>query len=203
MDPSNPSSPSTPAEPSQVPPAFDPKGSVESINSDEVKIADIRRQPFGLFVIYLQFILALTLSLGLIFALLPDVLKTLGLNRGSASVLAIFLGFLVVMLGLIFLFLATRIYQSNRLIITNSNITQVRQIGLFNRKASELAMHSIEDVIAGQKGIFQTIFNYGTLTIATAGPEENFIFNYCPNPNAYAKVVLDARATYLENRDAE
>ncbi len=203
MDPSNPSLPPAPAEPSQTSPAFDPGGRVESINSDETKVADIRRHPFGLFVIYLQFILALTLSFGLIFVLLPDVLKTLGLNRGSASVLAIFLGFLVVMLGLVFLFLATRIYQSNQLIITNSNITQVRQISLFNRKVSELAMHSIEDVIAAQKGIFQTIFNYGTVTIATAGPEENFIFTYCPSPDAYAKVVLDARAIYLENRDAE
>ncbi len=213
MDPHNPLQPSS-TEPSPGPiesniapkafekrqPVFDPTGRVESINAYETKVADIRRHPFGLFVIYVQVIVALGLSFGLIFFLLPGVLETLGLTGAGTTSVIVILAFLVMLLGLLFLFLATRIYQASQLIVTDIHVTQVAQIGIFNRKVSELAMHSIEDVTAQQKGLFPLLFNYGTLHVETAGEQDNFIFIYCPNPNAYAKALLDARAEYLDAR---
>jgi hypothetical protein len=49
----------------------------------------------------------------------------------------------------------------------------------------------------------QTIFNYGTLTVETAGEMRNFVFPYCPNPNKYADQILDARQAYADKLKEE
>lgn len=179
---------------SQRPHAFNPMGKVEDINSDEVMIADVRRHFFGLFLIYLETIFAIVLALGLIIFLAPSALgKADSVNSGL-----VLFSFVTIILGFVFLILATKIYNSNQLIISDLNVTQVLQIGLFSRKVSELTMENVEDVTAEQKGIFPTLLNYGTLKVETAGEQNNFIFKYCPNPNAYAKALQDARGAYYK-----
>ncbi len=173
-------------------PVFDPTGRIEQISPDEIKIADIRRHPFGLIIIYVQFIIAAALSIGLLVFLLPSVI-------GSSASVRMFLGLLVLLMttfGAVFLILATRVYNGNQLIVTDENVTEVQQLGLFNRKVSELTMEDIEDVTANTHGILSTIFNYGILTVETAGEQSNFVFKYCPNPNAYAKALQDTRQKY-------
>lgn len=178
-------------------PVMDPTGRIEQISSDETKVADVRRHPFGLFLIYLQVVTGLGISLILIFALLPAALDALGLKSAGVTSAVVAFGFFAVVLGILFLLLAARIYYGNQLIVTDMNVTQVQQIGLFNRKISELSMINVEDVTAQQRGIFPTLLNYGTVTVETAGEQNNFIFRYCPNPNACAKTILDVRQQYL------
>lgn len=179
-------------------PVFDPTGRVEQVNADEVKIADVRRHPIGLFFIYVQATLALGLGLGLVIFLLPDFLQDINMNRADAYATAYLFGLFVLVLGIVFVALATRIYRASQLIITNDNVTQIMQVGLFYRKVSELSMENVEDVTAHQKGIFQTIFNYGRLHVETAGEQDNYNFTFCPNPNAYAKAIQDARVDFLK-----
>lgn len=178
-------------------PVFDPTGRVEQLTSAETKIADIRQHPFGLFIIYAQILVALGLSLMMIFAFLPDFLSAINLDSAAARAGAYFLGLIVATLGFIFALLVTKMYNGNQLIISDINITQVLQVGLFNRKISELSMENVEDVTAQQHGIFPVMLNYGVLKVETAGEQNNFVFKYCPNPNAYAKALLDARQHYL------
>lgn len=136
-------------------PVFDPTGRVETINPDEVKIADVRRHPIGLFFIYIQTFIALGLSLMLIFAFLTDFLQALNMDNGAARSIASLFGLIVISLGIIFVFLATRIYTASQLIITNDNVTQIMQVGLFHRKISEISMENVEDVTAHQKVFFK------------------------------------------------
>lgn len=179
-------------------PVFNPMGRVENIMDHEVKVADVRRHPIGLFFIYLQTIVGLSASFLLIFVLMPTFISSLSLDSGRVNGLLLVFAMFAVILGIIFLILASKIYRGNQIIITDANVTQILQVGLFNRKVSELSMHNVEDVTASQHGILQTFFNYGTLIIETAGEQNNFRFIYCPNPNAYAKAILDARQLYFE-----
>lgn len=172
-------------------PVFNPLGRVEDINADEIKVADIRRHAFGLIVVYIQAFLAFGLAFGLIGFLAPSVL-----GNSDAGGLIIALGIVSLALVGLFLVLYTKIYFGNQLIITDIHVTQVLQTGLFSRKVSELTMENVEDVTADQHGIFPTLLNYGTLKVETAGEQNNFVFKYCPNPNAYAKALQDARAAY-------
>lgn len=178
-------------------PVFDPTGRVEGLTADETLVADVRRHGFGLFLIYLQIFVGLGLSLVLCLAFLPSLADTLGVSNGTINSIAAAFSLFVIAFGLIFLVLATLIYKGNQLIVSDKNVTQVLQIGLFNRKVSELSMANVEDVTAQQSGIFPTLFNYGTLRIETAGEQNNFVFIYCPNPNAYAKAILDSRLAFI------
>ncbi len=180
-------------------PVFDPTGRVEQINHDETKVADVRRHPIGLFFIYIQAFFALGLAMVLIFGFLGDALGFIG-QEGSSGAQAVAYLFAAISAGLVILYLllATRIYLASQLIVTNDNVTQVMQVGLFDRKVSEISMENVEDVTAQQKGILPTIFNYGRLHIETAGEQNNYNFIYCPNPNAYAKAIQDARVTFLK-----
>lgn len=179
-------------------PVFDPTGRVESIGPDEIKIADVRRHPIGLIFIYVQTFLALGLSLALILVFLPDVLESLNMNVAAGQALAYLFALIAVTFGLVFMALATRVYNASQLIITNDNVTQVMQVGLFHRKVSELSMENVEDVTAHQEGILQTLFNYGRVHVETAGEQNNYDFIFCPNPNAYAKAIQDARVEFLK-----
>lgn len=183
-------------QPSQ--PVFDPSGKVEHINEGEVKIARTGRHLFGLAVIYIQAILALVLALGLIIPFAGDAFEAVGLGRGLANSVSALLGLVVFALGALYVILASRIYLASELIVTNDNVTQVTQVGLFHRKVSEISMGNVEDVSVHKKGIFQAIFNFGRLHIETAGEQNNYDFIYCPNPEAYAKAIQDARLLFLK-----
>jgi uncharacterized membrane protein YdbT with pleckstrin-like domain len=200
--------PNKPAEPKQSPimdeaetqrkPVFDPTGRVEQINAGEIKIADIRRHPFGLVLIYIQVLLALALAFGLILPFAGDGFESLGFSRASAASLMAVLSIMAFIFIILYLFLATRIYKTNQLILTNDNVTHVAQVSLFHRKISEISMANVEDVTAHQTGLFSTIFNFGRLHIETAGEQNNLDFIYCPNPNAYAKAIQDARVEFIK-----
>jgi len=95
------------------------------------------------------------------------------------------------------LLIATFIYLQNRWVVTDDSITQITQNGLFKRQMSEISMANIEDVTAVQNGLLATVFGFGTLKAETAGERSNFHFIYCPRPNMYAKIVLDARERFI------
>ncbi len=179
-------------------PVFNPLGRVEQINPNETKIADVRRHPIGLFFIYLQIMLALGLAFFFIFYFMPSLTSSLGINDNTGQSVAVLIALVASLFGVIYLVLATKIYQTSQLIITDDNVTQIIQVGLFHRKVSEVSMENIEDVTASQRGILQTFFNYGRLHIETAGEQNNYNFIYCPNPNAYAKAIQDARVNFLK-----
>lgn len=176
---------------------FDPKGQVEQTNEGETVITETGRHLIGLALIYFQTFAALGLAFALIFLFLDDALDALDLGNG-AEALVVLLALAAVGLTAIFLVLATRIYLTNRLIITVDNVTHVTQIGLFHKKVSEISMANVEDVTAHRQGILATLFNYGRLHIETAGEQNNYDFLYCPNPSAYAKTIQDARLEFIK-----
>lgn len=150
----------------------------------------LKRHPIGLVIMYVQALIGVA-AVALVFFLvgpefageIPDDIKVL------LSGVALFgLGVLILIM-----IVATYIYKLSQITITNKEVVQVLQRGLFSRKVSRLDLSNVEDVTADQHGILQSVFNYGTLTIQTAGELENFIFPYCPHPNTYADEILDAR----------
>src|SRR5688572_1212875 len=106
-------------------PVFDPTGRVEGLMAEETKVADVRRHPIGLVLIYLQVIIGLGLAFALILPFLPDAFESLDLSKSSANLFTGVLSLVTLAFGLIFLVLATLIYKGNQLIISDINVTQV------------------------------------------------------------------------------
>lgn len=172
---------------------------VEQVDSDEKLLAVIKRHPFGIVKMYVTVIVGLVFAGILLAMILPGIIPREE-NEAIYSVIAI-LAVTIVGLMVFILFVATIIYFRSKIVVTDKTITQTIQNGLFNRKISQLAVTNIEDVTAQKNGFFPTIFNYGKLLVETAGEQENFHFDYCPNADHYAKLILDARQQYIGQFD--
>lgn len=90
------------------------------------------------------------------------------------------------------------IWRRNKLVITNEHIVDIRQIGIFNRTVSTLRLEDIQDVTAKVHGPTQTIFQYGTLNIQTAGSRANFILNYIAEPYEVEHYILEIRKKFYD-----
>lgn len=67
-------------------------------------------------------------------------------------------------------------------ILTNERLIDIDQKGFFNRQVSTLHLDAVQDITIESKGLFQTMFNLGTITVQTAATEREFIIRDIPNP---------------------
>lgn len=75
-------------------------------------------------------------------------------------------------------------------IITPDRLININQVGLFNRRVAELNLLRVQDVSAQLNGYFETLFQYGTVVVESAGDFPNFIFRFVPKPNIVANTIL-------------
>lgn len=160
----------------------------------EVLVFQTGKHPLGIIYTFLQAIFGFALASGLLLFLVPEFVSE-DMRASVVSTLVLILAIASLCIGGVLL-IAAYLYNQSKLIVTNKNMTQVMQYGLFSRKVSELSLGSIEDVTAEKNGIMASIFDYGVLRIETAGEQNNFHFTYCPHPNKYGQQLLDARQHY-------
>jgi uncharacterized membrane protein YdbT with pleckstrin-like domain len=172
---------------------------LELVDSDERKLCEVAKHPFGIVVLYIQVAIGMCVALGLSFFLLPTIITDVNTGIALASVF----GIVLIMIAVLVILVATLVYRQNRLIVTDRNITQILQYGLFNRKVSQLNLVNVEDVTSIQDGVFSTMLGFGDLKIETAGEQANFHFTYCPRPGYYAKIILEAREKILGQHDGD
>jgi len=82
-------------------------------------------------------------------------------------------------------------YYLDTWIVTNQRIINIEQHGLFSRVASELNLHTVQDVTSKIKGFLHTMFDYGDLVIQTAGAEIVFQFKDIPEPDKVKRAILE------------
>jgi membrane protein YdbS with pleckstrin-like domain len=127
----------------------------------------------------------------------PEI--TLGgyLPAVSGSLLA-----LISLLGLLFvgflMFGAVWIWRNNRILVTNEHIVDIDQVTIFRRSVATLTLGRIQDVSAETAGPVQTLLQYGTITVQTAGQQEKFRFDYLPRPYEVEQYILEVHKEYLE-----
>lgn len=166
---------------------------IEQIDDDETKLIEVKKHPIGLVIVYTQTAVGMLAAISLIFFILPSVF----VDEDAAFWMAGALSLFALLFAAIVLFISTYIFVQNRIIVTDRNITQILQFGLFSRKVSQLNIVNVEDVTSEQRGILQTALNYGVLKIETAGEQSNFVFDFCPNSGNVAKIILDTREKML------
>ncbi len=166
---------------------------ISHTDSDEIKLCEVAKHPFGILVLYFQVGFGVLAGLALAYFLLPTVISDTSTAFLVANIFALF----STLIALLIVMLSTFVYRQNRLIVTDRNITQILQNGLFSRKVSQLNMVNVEDVTSVQRGFFATMFGFGRLKVETAGEQMNFDYSYCPRPGYYAKVILNAREKVL------
>ncbi|HET9850156.1 MAG TPA: PH domain-containing protein [Candidatus Saccharimonadales bacterium] len=180
--------------PQPQPVVADPANANDLIEQDERVLAVVRKHWAGVAGMYAMAVLVLVALVVLGIFVMPDV------DASAGAKTLLIGGGLVVAACLIAVFLTMiYIYHKSNLTITNQSLVQTIQRSLFNKKISRLSMSNVEDVNAEQKGIIASMLGYGTLTVQTAGEEDNFVFSYCPGPNALAERILEARQAYAQH----
>jgi hypothetical protein len=174
----------------------------DKIEFDEKEqlLAEIRKHPFGLVLIYITGgLIALMLFALLVVSPLVFSSESLGFvdTPASRSIIVI-LGFALSLVAIVGVAVGAFLYQGNVIIVTSEKLAQQLNTSLFDRKISQLSIGDVQDVTVSQKGIFARIFNYGTLVIETAGEQINYVFTFTPDPYQTAKTIVGAHERNLQ-----
>lgn len=81
-------------------------------------------------------------------------------------------------------------YALNTIIITDKRIVENEQLGLFNRKVSELHLFRVQDVSAKVGGFVQTFLSFGDVIVQTAAADKEFIFEQIPHPERVKDTIM-------------
>lgn len=109
-----------------------------------------------------------------------------------------------------YLAVITFVFQSflswyyNVYIITDERVVDVDFISLLHRNISSAKLNNIEDVTSTAGGALQTVFDYGTVTIQTAGSKPEIEFEDVPHPNMivqlFNELILEEEQEEVEGR---
>ena len=89
-------------------------------------------------------------------------------------------------------------YYLDVLIVTNRRIFNIDQKGFFHRESGSFRIDRIQNITIDQKGIIQTLLNFGTVHIETAGENEDFVASYIGNPYAIKKFINELQDIAIE-----
>jgi uncharacterized membrane protein YdbT with pleckstrin-like domain len=104
-----------------------------------------------------------------------------------------------VLAGLIF-WIGYYAFRHNVLVFTNMHLVQVEQVGVLSRRSSQINFTRVQDVTGVTTGLLQTLFNYGDVTIQSAGEQEKFVFHNAPDPRDIADDVLEIHERCLREQ---
>ncbi len=104
-------------------------------------------------------------------------------------------GYLIV--GALFWYLATFGYALanfiswffNIYIVTDQRVVDIDFIYLLYKQFSEAELSKIQDISYATGGIFATVFDYGNVTIETAGEVPNLTFDKVPHPEKVVETI--------------
>ena len=88
----------------------------------------------------------------------------------------------------------------NIYILTNKRIVDIDFYGLFYRSVSQASLSNVEDITYTKGGLFQNFFDYGNLTLQTAGTAPNFEFTSIPDPEGNQQKIIDLVTRYKKGQ---
>jgi uncharacterized membrane protein YdbT with pleckstrin-like domain len=168
----------------------------------ETLIGEMGRHPIGIFLIFFNGGLILSVVLALLFlGIREQNLFLSGIGQAdsydASGILTLIAGLLAVLLTL-GTFIAAYVYINNYLILTDRKLVFIRSKSIFARRISQLSIGDIQDVTVDQPTLLSRFFKYGTIYIETAGEQANFSFAYAVQPFELAKSIVDAHEKNLE-----
>lgn len=86
--------------------------------------------------------------------------------------------------------------SQEQLVVTDEAVLQVLQPSLFGSKVSQLSLQHVADVSV-RKDFFGSILGFGSVIIETPGEQANYTFTAIPNPDAAAKVLIEAHENFI------
>lgn len=169
-----------------------------NLSEHEYVIRMIPRHSIGIWGPTIVMMLAIILVSVFMFCY-PDIAKVIGMPQSLHSQV-IFICLMVISLFGLGLYIAIWVYMQNRFFLTNESVIQEIQISLFSKREQTVSLMNIEDSSYSQKGILQTLFNYGSIRLSTEGDETTYRFSYVADPKNQVAVLNNAVEAFKNGR---
>jgi uncharacterized membrane protein YdbT with pleckstrin-like domain len=171
-----------------------------NLSANEYIITVVRRHPIGLIIPLALGVLLIAVAL-IVLSNYASIVTAFGIEgqfaQTSAVVVPLLLFCVAVALGM---YVAYYVYVNNKFYLTNESVIQDIQLSLFSRHEQTVSLGNVEDASYYQEGIFQEIFNYGTIRLSTQGDETTYTFTYASNPKARLAALNDAVEAFKNGR---
>jgi hypothetical protein len=166
-----------------------------NLSENEYVLQAIERHPIGKLGVWAMLgIVTVLVIVGLIFYGANYTSWSNNLNNTqlpSAGIVAL-PGILVIVLLAIGAFIASKVYDGNRIYLTNESLIQHVQTSLFSTKNEQLNLVKIEDVTVAQDGLLPKMLNYGTVEINTMDSGDPHILTLVRNTQSAADAIHNA-----------
>jgi len=129
------------------------------------------------------------------FLAISDVVLSTGVYVALFFVALLLTALILVGVGIVYF-----IYSKSYLVLTNESVIQRTQFSLFAKKEKIISLADIEDVEYIKHGIWQTIFDYGTLKASTISDEQTYTQPYSPSPELMVRQFNNAVELFKNNR---
>lgn len=162
------------------------------LEDDEYVELSIRRSQIGVIFIWGGTALGAFLLMAMSIAVSSGTLDISNPVFGGTSTARSFLMLAILLLfGVLFIFglASTKVYNDNRLFVTNKRLIHNSRISLFSQSTNVIELVSVEDVSFSQNGIFEHLFGIGTFRMSTVGDETTYTFKYADNPKNEIETV--------------
>lgn len=166
---------------------YDLHHSFPSQEGDEAVFVFARPYWFAFMPTLLIFIF---IFLGSVGAQLYTSTQPMGISLYSMNAVIVAIG-IFQLLALIVFLVAVLDYYFDIIVVTDRRLVDIDQEQLFYRKISELNLRDVEDITFERNGFFQTMLNYGSITVQTAGEARNFIIENIHFPSEISTIIAD------------
>lgn len=161
--------------------------------SYENQLYILRRHGITFFPTLLLFTALVLVPIGVYFLIL-NVFPTFTAGAASYPILVLLASVYYLSILLFFYSYFVEFYLDVT-IVTNDRMVDIEQISLFGRAISEVDLYKIQDAASEIKGFLPSIFNYGKVTVQTAGTIPKFILNDIHRPHDVRQMLLDFAST--------
>lgn len=170
-----------------------------NLSEAEYVVSAVRRHPIGLIppLGITIFLVAFVASVMVNYSLIMNFLGVIDPPPYDA---VLFIGSLLIILFLIGGYIAYWVYTSNRFFLTNESVIQEIQTSLFTRHEQTVSLINIEDASFEQRGLLQSLLDYGSIRLSTEGDETTYRFSYVAHPKAEIATLNNAVEAFKNGR---
>lgn len=169
-----------------------------NLTAGEYVILRIKRHPIGLLLPMITTI-AIVVSMLVLIIAYPIIAADTAGNDSNVGIVTLILMAVIVLVS-IGGYISVWVYTRNTFYLTNESAVQEIQHGVFSRHEQTVSLGSIEDASFVQRGILQSIFDYGTMRLSTEGEETTYRFAYVANPKRQVAIVSNAVECFKNGR---
>lgn len=169
-----------------------------NLSEHEYVISAVKRHTIGLWVSVAFSIFSIILVAVFMFCY-PDMASILGLPMAMFNQVIVICSMLMILFA-VGGYLAVWVYTQNRFFLTNESVIQELQMSLFSKREQTVSLLNIEDASFSQRGILQSMFNYGSIRLSTEGDETTYRFDYVVNPKHQIAILNNAVEAFKNGR---